>query len=165
MNKRGKIAIGMGAGLVWSVALIWIGSTMVEIPAFSRIVVTPFFALAPGIVLVLMIARIAQRRFFDETLIDGQAPVSGSGCDIDQRVLQNTIEQTAVALCLWLPLSYLLLDDGLGVVMTLSVGFAIARVAFWAGYHISPPLRAFGFAATFYPTALALIWGLILRVT
>ena len=165
MDKRRKIAIGMGAGLLWGVLVIWIGATMIEIPQFSRIVVSPFFTLAPGIVLMAMIGRVAQRRFFDETLIDGQEPEPGSPCDIDLRVLRNTLEQTVLALCIWLPLSYLLLSDGLGVVMALSIAFAIARVAFWVGYHVSPPLRAFGFAATFYPTVMALLWGLLLRFT
>ena len=42
----------------------------------------------------------------------------------------------------------------------LGVAFAVARLAFWAGYHMAPPLRAFGFAATFYPTVLVALWAL-----
>ena len=33
--------------------------------------------------------------------------------------------------------------------------FLVGRAAFWAGYLRSPPTRAFGFAATFYPTVAA----------
>jgi hypothetical protein len=44
---------------------------------------------------------------------------------------------------------------GLGVPIVLGLGFAIARLCFWVGYHLSPPLRGFGFAASFYPTILA----------
>ncbi len=58
-----------------------------------------------------------------------------------------------------------MLGDGPGVVTCLGIGFAVARLAFWIGYHISPPLRAFGFAATFYPTIIALVWALIARLT
>lgn len=165
MTKRNRIIAGMAAGTIWSVVLIWIGSVHVNIPPFSRLVVSPFFALAPGIVLVCMVGWIAARRFFSPGLIDGDMPAPGSHADIDQRVLRNTVEQAVIALCLWPPLSFLLLDDGLGVVMVLSVNFALARLLFWAGYHVSPPLRAFGFAATFYPTVLALIWGALLRLT
>lgn len=49
---------------------------------------------------------------------------------------------------------------GAGTVLALGIGFAVARVAFWVGYHMAPPLRAFGFAATFYPTVLAALWVL-----
>ncbi len=164
MTTRTKILAGMILGAAWSVALIWIGSAQVNIPPFSRIVIAPFFALAPGLVIVLMVGWIAARRFWSSELIDGAAPAPGSPAEIDQRVLRNTVEQAVIALCLWPPLSFLLLDDGLGVVMALSVNFAAARLLFWAGYHIAPPLRAFGFAATFYPTVLALAWALILRL-
>jgi len=159
MSKRGKILVGMALGAVWSVVLIWIGSTQGQIPVFSRVLIEPFYFLAPGIIVLLMIARLAQRRFFDDQIIDGQLPAQGSGADIDQKVLRNTIEQLILAICIWMPVSYLLPSTGLGVVMCLSINFAVARIAFWIGYHVSPPLRAFGFAATFYPTIAALLWA------
>lgn len=151
---------GMVLGLAWSVAVLWIGVVHVNIPPFSRIVVSPFFAFAPGLVLIVMVGWIAAQRFFRADLIDGDAPPPGSHADINQRVLRNTVEQAVIALCVWPPLSFILLDDGLGVVMALSVNFAVARILFWIGYHVSPPLRAFGFAATMYPTVLAFVWGL-----
>lgn len=164
MTDRKNYLIGTGAALVWSIALIWIGSTMISIPPFSRILVQPFFTLAPGLVLLAMIAAVAIRRWRDPERMDGGPPVPGSRLDIDLRVLRNTLEQAVLAVCLWPPLSYILLSNGLGVVMALSVGFALARLAYWVGYHYSAPLRAFGFGATFYPTVLAMLWGLILRV-
>ncbi len=45
----------------------------------------------------------------------------------------------------------------------MGVGFGVARLAFWIGYHRSAPARAFGFAATFYPTVLATLWALVVR--
>jgi len=71
--------------------------------------------------------------------------------------LTNTVEQLALALCIW-PLAGFLL--GAGTVLVLGLGFAIARVFFWVGYHLSPPLRGFGFAASFYPTIAAAGWML-----
>ena len=53
----------------------------------------------------------------------------------------------------------ILTAEGPGVILCLGLGFAVARLAFWGGYHLSPPLRAFGFAATFYPTLLVAIWA------
>ena len=47
------------------------------------------------------------------------------------------------------------------LVLVMSLAFAIARLLFWIGYHRAPPLRAFGFAATFYPTVAAALWALV----
>jgi hypothetical protein len=161
MAKRGTIGIGMALGALWGVGLVWVGTVHVNIPIFSYTWTLAFAFLFPGLVLALMIGRLAQRRFFDDALIDGASFVPGSGADIDARVLQNTVEQLVLALALWPITGFVLAVDGPGVVACLGVGFAIARLAFWAGYHLSPPLRAFGFAATFYPTVIAVIWAVV----
>ena len=102
--------------------------------------------------------RLAQRRFFDDAIIDGEA-FSGAAA-IDQRVLSNTVEQLVLAMAVWPAAAVLLGAEGPGVILVLGVAFAVARLAFWAGYHMAPPLRAFGFAATFYPTVLVALWAL-----
>ena len=160
MGKRAMIALSVALGAVWSLALLWAGATLVSIPVFALVptVLTSF--LAPGLVTVFMVGRLAQRRFFDDAIIDGDAFVPGSAADIDQRVLTNTIEQLVLALCIWPAAAVLLGGHGPGVIMCLGLGFAFARIAFWIGYHLSPPLRGFGFAATFYPTVFAGIWVL-----
>lgn len=165
MNKRAGIAAGMIAGLIWSVALLWVAATYVNLPVFTLMPTIMTAFLAPGLVLMLMIARLAQRRFFDDTIIDGGPFAPGSSAEIDQRVLANTIEQLVLALCVWPAAAVLLLGDGPGVIMTLGFGFVVARLCFWGGYRRSPPLRAFGFAATFYPTILVAIWALWKLIT
>lgn len=159
MTKRRKILIGMAAGAIWGVALVWIGAAKVNIPIFSFTWTLALSFLFPGLFLAAVIGRLAQRRFFDDAIIDGD-PLAGAA-EIDGRVLQNTLEQLALALALWPVTGYLLAVDGPGVVLMLGVGFVIARIAFWIGYHVSPPLRAFGFAATFYPTLIALGWSVL----
>ncbi|KMW56120.1 putative Ribosomal protein L11 [Candidatus Rhodobacter oscarellae] len=159
MAKRGLIIAGMAAGLAWAVALIWIGSAYVNIPVFSFQSVVLWAFLPPGAVYALMIARMAARRMFDDALIDGQAPTGAA--EIDRRVAQNTLEQLVLALLIWPGATHLIVTDGPGVLVMLGFGFAVARVLFWIGYHISPPLRAFGFAATFYPSVLILIWAVL----
>lgn len=158
-NKRRNIAVGMGLGALWGVALVWFGTVYVNLPIFTYTWTLALAFLFPGLFLAVNIGRLAQRRFFDDSIIDGEAFAPGSGADIDARVLQNTVEQIVLALVLWPVTGYILAVDGPGVVLCLGIGFAIARVAFWVGYHISPPLRAFGFAATFYPTLIALGWA------
>lgn len=159
MTKRSKIAMGMAAGLVWSVMILWLATGFVRLPVFALIPTILVSFLAPGVVLLLMIARLSQRRFFDDALIDG-GPLSGPA-EIDQRVLRNTTEQLVLALCIWPASSVVLAEDGSGVIMVLGLSFALTRLLFWVGYHRSPPLRAFGFAAGFYPTVIVLLWVLL----
>ncbi|WP_371226531.1 MAPEG family protein [Roseovarius sp. 2305UL8-3] len=158
MGKRQKIAAGMIAGLLWSIALLWGAATYVQLPVFTLMPTIMTAFLAPGLIMVAMVARLAQRRFFDDAIIDG-TELRGAA-EIDQCVLRNTGEQLILALCIWPAAAVLLTGAGPGVIVCLGLGFFVARLAFWVGYHVSPLLRAFGFAATFYPTVLVAIWGL-----
>lgn len=156
MSKRPLILLGMALGALWAVAVVWGGRHM-SIGFVPLPMVAPFALAVPGLVLILLMGRLAQRRFFDDGLIDGADFEPGSPGWIDQRVLNNTMEQGVLALLTW-PFTALTL--GGNVVLTMGVAFGIARLAFWIGYHASPSLRAFGFAATFYPTVLATLWAL-----
>ena len=158
-GKRGKILIGMALGALWGIGLVWVGTVYVNLPIFTYTWTLALAFLFPGLTLAVMIGRLAQRRFFDDTIIDGEPFRTGTGAEIDARVLQNTVEQLVLALILWPATGYILATDGPGVVLCLGLGFTVARVLFWVGYHVSPPLRAFGFAATFYPTLIAVIWA------
>jgi len=158
MRKRVKIAIGMGAGAIWSLFILWLGGEL-NLPVFSMVPIVFSAFLAPGMVMLLMVGRLAQRRFFDDAVIDGQPFEPGHGGALDQRVLSNTVEQLVLALCIWPAAAVILQGDGPGVIVALGFGFALARVAFWVGYHLSPPLRAFGFAASFYPTVGVVVWS------
>ena len=159
-GKRPTILMGMGAGALWAVGVVWLGNSLsVPIGLIQPVLLGAVFA--PGLVLLAMIGRLAQRRFFDDRTIDGDAFAPGSAGDIDQRVLTNTLEQIVLALCLW-PLAGFVL--GVGLPLVLGLAFALARIAFWVGYHRSPPLRGFGFAASFYPTVLAALWTLAVLI-
>ncbi|WP_135501873.1 MAPEG family protein [Roseovarius aestuariivivens] len=158
MSTRGKIGIGTALGLVWAMGVLSVGGAVVTLPVFTLMPTIMTAFLAPGLVMLAMVGRIAQRRFFDETLIDG-GPATGAA-ETDGRVLQNTVEQLVLALAIWPAAAVLLAGKGPGLIMTLGVAFVIARLVFWIGYHRSPLLRAFGFAATFCPTALVAIWAI-----
>ena len=165
MNKRNFILGGMAVGLIWSVGVLWIAARFVSLPVFTLMPTIMTAFLAPGLVMLLMIGRLAQRRYFDDAHIDGEPFAPGSGGDIDQRVLTNTAEQLLLGLCIWPAAAVILAGDGPGVIMVLGLNFAAARLIFWAGYHKSPKLRAFGFAASFYPTVLVALWTLWALVT
>ena len=78
MSKRKSILIGMAAGLVWSVVLLWAAARFVSVPIFALVPTIMTAFLAPGLVMLLIVARLAQRRFFDDDIIDGQAVASAS---------------------------------------------------------------------------------------
>ena len=154
--KRTKILLGMALGAFWALAVVVLPGLGPQ--PFVPLNFALVYAFLPGgIFLMLVIGRLAQRRFFDNEIIDGEPFAPGSGAEIDQRVLTNTVEQMLLALLIW-PFAASWLGGLTVIVMGLAMG--IARLAFWVGYHLSPPMRAFGFAASFYPTILALIWTL-----
>lgn len=154
--RRG-ILIGMIAGALWAPAVVF-APAFLDIPYLPAPAVLPGAFLAPGLVLALMIGWAATRRFFDDALIHGAEPAPGSPADIDQRVLRNTIEQLVLALAIW-PFAALTL--GGAVAIGLGLSFAVMRILFWIGSRLSPALRSFGFAATFFPTVLAGLWALL----
>jgi hypothetical protein len=161
MGKRPTILLGMAGGALWALAVIWGGQRLAGgafMPA-NVALLTAFFA--PGLVMMAMIGRLAQRRFFDDSMIDGQDFAPGSPAWIDQKVLANTMEQAVLALVIW---PFVATTLGGFVVLVMGVSFALSRLVFWVGYHLSPPLRGLGFAATFYTTVLAAIWSIAVWV-
>jgi len=151
--------IGGTLGAFGALCVVWVGVTAINLPIF---LLTPTLLLAflgPGLVIAIMIIWSAMRRFGSEALADGGSPPTGTPADIDARVLRNTIEQVILALCLWPAIGFLAADDGPGLLVALGVAFPFTRLAYWVGYRISPDLRLFGFAATFYATLFSLIWA------
>jgi len=155
--RRRMILIGMAAGALWALAVVF-APRLLGLPYLPAAAALPGAFLPPGLVLAAMIGRLAARRFFDDDLIDGADPVPGSPAWVDQKVLGNTLEQLALALAVW-PFAALTL--GGAVAIGLGLSFACMRLLFWAGYRAAPPLRALGFAGTFYPTVLAGVWALV----
>ena len=144
------------AGTLWAILVVWLPGQGAQ--PFIPINLALIYAFMPaGVVMMLMVGSIALRRYANDELMDGQPPERGSAADVDQRVLRSTTEQSVLALLLW---PFVITSLGAVTVIAMGVSFGLARVAFWIGYRISPPLRIFGFAASFYPTVLATIWSL-----
>lgn len=149
---RATVLAGMAGGGAWTVLLVGVGLRL-DVGQGLTLAEAMAWALAPsGLVMALVVARLAALRFRDDALIDGDPFPRGGGAEIDQRVLTNTVEQVALAVALW-PLAGLAWGNGL--VLALGAGLGVTRLLFWAGYHRAPSLRAFGFAGGFYPTLLA----------
>ncbi|MEM7598877.1 MAG: MAPEG family protein [Pseudomonadota bacterium] len=152
MTERTRVLLGMIAGLLWSVGLLVGAALFLNIPVFALVPTIMTAFLAPGLILAVIIGWASMRGF-------AKAP-SQPG-EVDRRVIQNTVEQLALAAAIWPAAAVLLGPAGPGVIMGLGVGFAVARMVYWAGCHCGAGRRAFGFAATFFPTVLAALWALV----
>ena len=158
MGKRALILAGMGAGAVWALAAVPLSRMLASLVQMPLLEALALAFLPSGIVLLLMIGRLAQRRFFDDRIIDGDPYQPGSTAEIDQRVLRNSVEQLVLSLALW---PFIGMALGAGAILLLGISFGVTRLMFWLGYHVSPPMRAFGFAAGFYPTITLLVFALV----
>ncbi len=80
---------------------------------------------------------------------------------VNQRALTNTVEQLAGFAPAVLTLAAGVTAGRMRFVVAAGVVFALARLAFWAGYLLGPLARAPGMAATFainVATLVAAIW-------
>ena len=120
------------------------------------------FALKADLVLALYLAfsvgRLGRHRFFTPEDIDGGGLTHGTDqANVLQSILQNTLEQTVLAVLVhttWaatMPLSWS------SAVPAAVIMFLCGRVLFARGYSGGAPSRALGFALTFYPTVLMLV--------
>ncbi|RHW17670.1 MAPEG family protein [Sphingomonas gilva] len=104
------------------------------------------------------IARVAWLRFHTPSAIDagGADDPTDAALQRGQAILQNTLEQAALAALVLIGLA-VALDRSALAIAALAGLFSIGRTLFWAGYAGGAAARAFGFALTFYPSMLALL--------
>lgn len=100
----------------------------------------------------------ARLRFFSERDIGGAAGGVGSERVVRAiTMLQNTLEQAVLAIAAHVILAATF--DRIELSVRVLVGLFVAgRVLFVTGYRRGAAARSFGFALTFYPSVLALLW-------
>jgi len=104
------------------------------------------------------VARIAKHRFFTPADIDGGGLSAGTQrAHLLQSLLQNTLEQCALAVVVHGAWALLMPDRWTGLVLVYAGTFALGRLLFFARYAHGAAARSLGFALTFYPTVLMLI--------
>jgi hypothetical protein len=116
-----------------------------------------------SLMLLAGVVELGNRRFRTPTLVHGEAPSTGAGA-VDAHYLQNTLEQFVLAAVAHLGLLATKAPQAPRLVPILVGWWVIARASFWIGYRHDPMHRAFGFAATFYPTVAVLAWTAWLTV-
>jgi hypothetical protein len=118
-----------------------------------RIRVALAAALGPLVCLAAAIGAVANRRFFSAADIDGAALTEPSApIRIGRAILENTAEQTLLALPIYAGLALTGPAQALALPLLLSAAFVVGRGLFAAGYARGAAARSFGFALTFYPT-------------
>ena len=109
----------------------------------------------PAAVQLVCIARLAQHRFLSADDIDGSGLSEGTPrAKLLQALLQNTLEQLTLAVCVYFFATLTLPSDLLALVPTASCLFFVGRFFFLLGYAGGAPSRAYGFALTFYSTVI-----------
>lgn len=117
-------------------------------------------ALGPLVCLLASVAALANGRFFSAQDIDAATGGPPSArARMTQAVIQNTLEQTVLALGVYALLVISLPEETRRVIWAMSAAFVIGRAAFAIGYRFGAVGRAFGFGLTFYPTVIGLIWA------
>lgn len=113
-----------------------------------------FLALWLGI----SIGLLARHRFFSPEDIDGGGLIPGTEtANILQATLQNTLEQTVLAVVVHLAWAALMPISWMSAIPAAVVLFLCGRVLFVRGYRGGAPSRAVGFALTYYPSVLMLV--------
>ncbi len=160
--QRG-VALGMASALALSVA--GLGAAILVAPAAllphtleGRLQLAACAALAPALALAVCIARLAAHRFRTPADLDGSGMTEGTDqARLLQALLQNTLEQAAIALPVYVAWVTLAPPRWLAALAVAAGMFLLGRLLFFIGYARGAPGRAFGFALTFYPSVLLLL--------
>lgn len=164
------VAIGMAIGLVISLLALSGAAALMPFPPpaqdvpLGRLQVLGASLLLPAMTLAFAIARLAAHRFWTLQDLDGSGLTRGTErAKLLQALIQNTLEQVALAVPAYAAWSMLAPVRLLAAVPAAAVLFVVGRALFFRGYARGAPGRAIGFSLTFYPTVL-LIAGAVIRV-
>lgn len=165
-EKQRGVLRGMSVGAAAAILVVLIGGLadpfgLGALPQSGALRLALGAGLVPGLFLAVSIGRLAGHRFFTPEDIDGSGLTEGSArARLLQALLQNTLEQSALALCAWLAWAALLPASALSAVPLAALCFGLGRVLFFAGYGRGAAGRAIGFTLTFYPSVLMLLCAL-----
>jgi len=115
--------------------------------------------------LAISVGLLAKHRFFTPEDIDGGGLSRGSEtAGVLQSTLQNSLEQSVLAVLVHLGWSVLMPVSWMVASPAAVLLFLSGRVLFARGYRGGAPSRALGFALTFYPTVLMLIFVIVAAI-
>ena len=162
--KQRGVLIGMSSGATITVVLITaaILANPVSLSLETLIGDRIAFALKADAVIALWLAvsvgLLARHRFFTPDDIDGGGLTRGTEkAHILQATLQNTLEQTVLAVLVHAVWAVMMPLAWMSAIPVAAILFLCGRVLFVRGYSGGAPSRALGFALTFYPSVLMVI--------
>src|SRR5690349_16112414 len=159
-EKQIGVFKGMVAGLAITIASLGVAVCWLDSPV-SVAEASPTHAIKwdalVAACLAINIALLARHRFFTPDDIDGGGLSKGTPtAQILQSTLQNTLEQTVLALAVHAVWSRVMPPTWQLAIPTASILFVAGRILFWRGYAKGAPARALGFGLTFYPSVVML---------
>ena len=165
LNQQQKdVRIGMVAGALFCGVWLWMGYGFldIELPLWvttgDRLAYVVKCDLFAGLMLLFGVMAVAGQRFFSPKAIEGQTEGLSSATTINLRYIQNTLEQLVLLIITHMAYAATADSGEMKIIPLLVSLFIVGRISFWVGYHQNALSRAFGFAVTFYPTCLMMIY-------
>ncbi|HEU0134731.1 MAG TPA: MAPEG family protein [Allosphingosinicella sp.] len=152
-RRQMGVAAGMAGGFtLTAAAFLWPDLPPVPADPQSRVAVWIACIACVATWLLVCVGRLAGHRFFTPDDIDGGGVAGNSPkAALLQALLQNTLEQTVLAIVAYAAWLWLAPPERLGLVIVFTAYFAVGRILFFLGYAHGAPARALGFTLTFYP--------------
>lgn len=169
-KQRGVVRGVLSAALVtvaaFTVVIAWPPSSLLPAADFAaRMAFVVHVDLAVAACLAVTIGALARHRFFTPEDIDGGGLTNATGdARTLQAVIQNTLEQSVLAVLAHLAWAATVPRGWMAVVPVATVLFVLGRVLFWRGYAHGAPSRAIGFGLTFYPSVLMIAAAIAMSV-
>jgi hypothetical protein len=154
IRTQAGVAAGMAAGFAATVAAFaWPRLPAVPTGGEERIALWLAASMSISVWLLIGVALLARYRFFTPADIDGGGLSEGTpGAKLLQSLIQNTLEQAALAIPAYGAWLWLAPDGRRGLVIVCAGLFGLGRLLFFLLYRFGAPARALGFTLTFYPT-------------
>lgn len=169
-NKQKSVLRGMLTGAAFALAIIvlasWLNpfSFQPDLSEYARLSVAIKASVVPAIFLAIAIGRLARHRFFTPEDIDGGGLRQMTDrAKLLQSLLQNTLEQFALAIVAYCAWAVVMPAVWLSVIPLAATAFAVGRVMFFVGYRHGAPSRAIGFTLAFY-TSLMMLAAVVLAI-
>ena len=153
-RTQAGVALGMAAGLAVTVAAFaWPRLPPVPSGTDERLALWLAASLAAALWLLVGVALLARHRFFTPADIDGGGLTEGTAtAKLLQTLIQNTLEQAALAIPAYGAWLWLMPEGRRGLVIVCAGLFFLGRLLFFLFYARGAAWRAIGFTLTFYPT-------------
>ena len=145
--------VGLGAGILFIPAPAGLDASVANRLAYAlKAEILVIFWL------LVCVGRLGNHRFMTPEDIDGSGLTTGSDkARVLQALLQNTLEQTVLAVVVHLIWAATMPVSWISGVLAGAILFSTGRILFIRGYAGGAPSRALGFALTFYPSILMLL--------